>query len=284
MTSNPHNKLVRQHIRVGGRAVALEEGINGQMISIYDNGSHMPLLWTHLIPATLEGQALHNVENAMFAAAMAYSMGVSLENIRQGLRTFDTSFFQAPGRMNIFDKLGFKVILDYGHNPAAIQAMCELTDRLDCRGKRVCVLAAPGDRRNEDIAEIATIAAGHFDHYICRQDDRTRGRPDGEIPGLLKDALVLEGVAESQIQCINSEQEAVDTALNTCDDGDLLLIFADKITRSWKQIIYFHDTMKNATNTSSVEPVGIVGGMLGGSDDTFMQDERGVFLASQQND
>ena len=81
VTSNPHNKLVRQHIRVGGRAVALEEGINGQMISIYDNGSHMPLLWTHLIPFTLEGQALHNVENAMFAAAMAYSMGVSLENI-----------------------------------------------------------------------------------------------------------------------------------------------------------------------------------------------------------
>ena len=53
VTSNPQNKLVRQHIRVGGRAVALE-GINGQMISIYDNGSHMPLLWTHLIPKLLK--------------------------------------------------------------------------------------------------------------------------------------------------------------------------------------------------------------------------------------
>ena len=54
VTSNPQNKLVRQHIRVGGRAVALEEGINGQMISIYDNGSHMPLLWTHLIQQLLK--------------------------------------------------------------------------------------------------------------------------------------------------------------------------------------------------------------------------------------
>ena len=281
VTSNPHNKLVRQHIRVGGRAVALEEGINGQMISIYDNGSHMPLLWTHLIPATLEGRALHNVQNAMFAAAMAYSMGVSLENIRQGLRTFDTSFFQAPGRMNIFDKLGFKVILDYGHNPAAIQAMCELTDRLDCRGKRVCVLAAPGDRRNEDIAEIASIAAGHFDHYICRQDDRTRGRPDGEIPRLLQDALLSGGVQADQITCINSEQEAVTTALNLCEDGDLLLIFADKITRSWKQIIYFHDQVKGAQPNDTI---GVVGGMLGEPDHDFLQDERGVYLATQEND
>ena len=281
ITSNPHNKLVRQHIRVGGRAVALEEGINGQMISIYDNGSHMPLLWTHLIPATLEGRALHNVENAMFAAAMAFSMGVSLENIRQGLRTFDTSFFQAPGRMNIFDKLGFKVILDYGHNPAAIKAMCELTDRLDCRGKRVCVLAAPGDRRDEDIAEIATIAAGHFDKYVCRQDDRTRGRPDGEIPRLLKEALLKAGVSEDNIQCISSEQEAINGALNQCVDGDLLLIFADKITRSWKQIIYFHDQVKGSESSDSV---GIVGGMLGEPGDDFLQDDRGVFLATQEND
>ena len=141
----------------------------------------------------------------------------------------------------------------------------------------MCLGKDLGDRRNEDIAEVATIAAGHFDHYICRQDDRTRGRPDGEIPGLLKATLINAGVVESNIECISSEQEAVETALKICNDGDLLLIFADKITRSWKQIIYFHDTMKALIATSSEEPVGIVGGMLGSSDDTFMQDERGVF-------
>ena len=168
VTMNPQNKIVRQHIRIGGRAVALEDGINGQLISIYDKKAHMPLLWTHLIPATVEGQAMHNVQNAMFAAAMAFSMGVSLDNIRQGLRTFDTSFFQVPGRMNIFDKLGFKVILDYGHNPAAVKAMCKLVDGLvqsgavRSGGKRVCVLAAPGDRRDQDIYDIAKIAANSF--------------------------------------------------------------------------------------------------------------------------
>ena len=70
VTMNPQHTLVREHIRAGGRACALEAGVNGQMITLYDRGSHIPLLWTHLIPATLEGRATHNVQNAMFAAAM----------------------------------------------------------------------------------------------------------------------------------------------------------------------------------------------------------------------
>ena len=93
-------------------------------------------------------------------------MGLKLEDIRHGLRTFDTTFFQAPGRMNIFDEHPFKVILDYGHNPAAVEAMCQLVERLDVAGRRLVVLAAPGDRRDEDIADIGRIAAGRFDRYI----------------------------------------------------------------------------------------------------------------------
>ena len=131
VTTNPRHDLVRKHIRAGGLAIVLEEGINGDMITIYDRGTHVPLLWTHLIPATLEGKAMHNVNNAMFAALMTYAMGVKVENIRHGLRTFDTTYFQAPGRLNVYDELPFKVILDYGHNPAAVRAMAALVRRLD---------------------------------------------------------------------------------------------------------------------------------------------------------
>ena len=139
--------------------------MSGDMLTIYDNGLHMPVLWSHLIPATLEGKAMHNVQNAMFAAAMAYSFGVDLDNIRHGLRTFDTSFFQAPGRMNVFDEHPFKVILDYGHNPAALEAMAGLADRMDVKGRRIVVLSIPGDRRDQDVVDAARTLAGHFDHY-----------------------------------------------------------------------------------------------------------------------
>jgi cyanophycin synthetase len=179
VTMNPEHQLVKEHVRAGGRAVVLEHAFSGDMITIYDSGNHIPLLWTHLIPATLEGRAMHNVQNAMFAAGLAFSLGISLENIRQGLRTFDTTFFQAPGRMNIFDELPFKVILDYAHNPAAVKTMSDLVTRLGESGRKILVLAAPGDRRDEDIAEIGKAAAGHFDLYICRQDDHLRGRRNG---------------------------------------------------------------------------------------------------------
>ena len=66
VTVNPQHAVVREHIRAGGRACALEAGLNGQMITLYDKGRHIPLMWTHLIPATMEGRALHNVQNAMY--------------------------------------------------------------------------------------------------------------------------------------------------------------------------------------------------------------------------
>src|SRR5690606_30441217 len=171
VTLNPENPLVREHIRAGGRAVALEGGVNGQMITLFDRGAHMPLLWTHLIPATLEGRATHNVQNAMFAAALAFSLGIKLDAIRQGLRTFDTTFYQAPGRMNVFDEHPFKVLFDYGHNAHAVGVMADLAQRLDVSGRRIVVLAGPGDRRDQDLRDIADAVAGRFDHYICRRDD-----------------------------------------------------------------------------------------------------------------
>ncbi len=240
VTMNAAHPLVREHVRAGGRAVVLEQGMNGQMITIYDNGAHIPLIWTHLIPATLEGRAMHNVQNALFAAGIAYSLNRGLEDIRHGLRTFATSFFQAPGRMNIFDEHPFKVILDYGHNPAAIEAMTRLVEQLDPPGKRICVVTLPGDRRDEDIAEAGRIVAGSFDHYVCRRDDNLRGRGPDEVPKLMRQALIDNGVSPDAITVIPEEEQAVAAALEMAEPGDLLLIFGDAIQRCWKQIIYFN--------------------------------------------
>lgn len=239
VTLNPQHAVVREHIRAGGRACALEAGVNGQMITLYDKGRHIPLLWTHLIPATLEGRALHNVSNAMFAAAMAYSLDLKLDAIRQGLRTFDSTFFQAPGRMNVWDEHPFKVIFDYAHNAHAVAAMADLAGRLDVRGRRIVVVAGPGDRRDEDIREIALAVAGRFDHYICRRDDSLRGRASDEVPQMIAAVLRDQGVAEGAISVIPDEQQAIDAALRMGRHGDLLMVFADALTRSWKQVIKF---------------------------------------------
>ncbi len=239
VTMNPGHGLVREHIRSGGKAAVLEKGINGDMITFYDNGAHIPLLWTHLIPATMEGKAMHNVQNAMFAGAMAYAFNLSLEQIRQGLRTFSTSFYQAPGRMNVFDEHPFKVILDYAHNPAAIQVITDLASRLEVTGKRRLVIALPGDRRDEDILEAARVCAKGFDEFICKADDNRRRRGEDEVPQLLRQGLLDSGIDDADIRVIPSEQEAVQAALETSVKGDLLVVLGDEITRCWKQIIHF---------------------------------------------
>jgi cyanophycin synthetase len=236
VTMNPAHALVKEHIRAGGRAVVLEQGINGDMITLYDNGTHYQLLWTHLIPATMEGKATHNVQNAMFAAALAFSIGKSLDDIRHGLRTFDTSIFQAPGRMNVFDEHPFRVILDYGHNAAAIASISQLVRRLDVGGRRICVLSAPGDRRDEDIRAIADKAAGVYDQYICKADDHRRGRGEDEVPRMLQARLRESGVDDSHIEVIPSEVQAVDAALAMAREGDLVVIFGDDIERCWQQV------------------------------------------------
>jgi cyanophycin synthetase len=239
VTMNPQHALVREHIRAGGRACALEAGVNGQMITLYDKGGHIPLMWTHLIPATLEGRAMHNVQNAMFAAAMAFSLGIKLDAIRQGLRTFDTTFYQAPGRMNVFNEHPFKVIFDYGHNAHAVGVMADLAERLEVAGRRIVVVAGPGDRRDEDIVAIADKVAGRFDHYICRRDDSLRGRDGDEVPNMIAKVLRKHGVKDDAISIIPDEQLAIDAALKMGRQGDLLLIFADALTRSWKQVTKF---------------------------------------------
>ena len=287
VTMNPSHALVKQHIRAGGEAFVLEQALNGHMIAIYDGETHTPLLWTHLIPATIEGRAMHNVQNAMFAAALAYNMGIGLEDIRHGLRTFDSTFFQAPGRTNIYDEHPFKVILDYAHNPAAVRAICGLVDRFDVEGRKIVVLAAPGDRRDEDINNIAAIAAGHFDHYICRRDDNTRGRGADEVAVMLKDQLLREGVHADAIEVVPDEQEATRRALEIAKLGDLVLILGDNVKRSWKQIIYFN-AGAHAEDAGVKVPIAI--DLPETEDFTFdgdveiISDERGVRIAREEAD
>ena len=287
VTMNPGHALVKEHVRAGGRAVVLEEGFNGHMIAIYDAGNHIPLLWTHLIPATLEGRALHNVQNAMFAAALAFALDINLENIRHGLRTFDTTFFQAPGRMNIFDEHPFKVILDYAHNPAAVKTMCDVIDRFDVEGRKILVLSAPGDRRDQDIEAIGRLAAGHFDHYICRSDDNPRGRKPDDVPRMLRAALVDEGVSEEQIDLVVEEERAVLAALQLAQAGDLVLVFADAIKRCWKQIIYFEagETVKPAAATTGAPGVPVEFTDFELEEDLeLIRDDRGVRIAREAGD
>jgi cyanophycin synthetase len=207
--------------------------------------------------------------------------------------------------MNVFNEHPFRVILDYGHNAHAVQMLTELAQRLEVKGRRIVVLAAPGDRRDVDILEIGHAAAGHFDTYIVRRDDNRRGRDGDEVPQMLRKALREKGVPDSSILVIPDEVEAIDRALQLGREGDLVLIFADALTRSWKQILHFVPEVAGAGPRVSASSATPASGRPGNGaphavadvspaarafdapsfdGDMLVRDERGVRLARESDD
>ncbi len=243
-----HERLKFQASR-GRRAVTLEHGRNGEMIVLRQGRKSMSLVWTHLIPATFEGRARMNVQNALAATAAAWAGGAHLHDIRQGLRTFTTSYFMAPGRLNMFELDGYRVVVDYAHNPPAMRALGEFVDLLTqpsaggarppVTGRRIGVIATAGDRRDEDIVELGTVAAAYFDEIIVREDENNRGRPRGDTA-----KLIVEGVAAAPadasrvgpVTTILDELEATRHALDHAGEGDVVVVCVDHANQVWKEL------------------------------------------------
>jgi cyanophycin synthetase len=248
------NEFVERWVRRGRKAVVLERGPRGEMMVIREGRRTMPIAWVHTLPATFEGKARMMVQNAMAAAAAAHAAGAHIHDIRQGLRSFTTSIYQAPGRLNVFELGGAKVIIDYAHNAASLETLGDFVERLTAdvpagerpgeaswtANLRVAVVATAGDRRDEDMREVGEVAARHFDDVIIREDRNTRGRPSGEGA-----RLILEGVERAiasgraragSAEIVLDEMEAARRALDRSRSGDLVVLCVDYATDVYREL------------------------------------------------
>ncbi len=179
------------------------------------------------IPITLEGAAMFNVQNAMAATAAALALGVPDEDIRAGLQTFNPTPNQLPGRMNLIRLGGVKVLLDYGHNVPALQALGEVLPRL-AHGRKLNVANAAGNRRDEDLREFGQTLAGIYDRiYVCDPDKRRR--QEGETAGIIVEGILSTGFAEEQVILELDEARALRMALAESRPGDLVVLQADDV-------------------------------------------------------
>jgi cyanophycin synthetase len=142
------------------------------------------------------------------------------------------------------------------------------------------------------LVAIAQAAAGRFDHYICRRDDNLRKRASDEVPRIQAQALRAAGVSAEAISIIPDEQQAIEAALRMGEAGDLLLIFADALTRSWKQITKFKPSAAPAP-AAAVKPSPAAAGLATVRESAaaaaidlegLIRDERGVRLAPESED
>ncbi|HEX6658944.1 MAG TPA: cyanophycin synthetase, partial [Ilumatobacter sp.] len=271
-----HERLKFQASR-GRRAVTLEPGNNGEMIVLRQGRKSMSLVWTHLIPATFEGRARMNVQNALAATAAAWAAGAHLHDIRQGLRTFTTSYFMAPGRLNMFELDGYRVVVDYAHNPPAVRALGDFVDRLTepsaggarapVTGRRIGVIATAGDRRDEDIVELGQVAAAYFDDIVIREDENNRGRPRGNTAALIEQGV--RSANPSRVETITTvldELEATRHALDRARDGDVVVVCVDHANHVWKEL-----QRRQHGASSETDSLRAVVGVVGAEDEVDLE-------------
>jgi cyanophycin synthetase len=239
------NELIERWLRRGRKAfIIVKQPNGGEMMVLREGRRSTQIAWIHLLPATFEGRARANVQNALAAAAAAHAAGAHLHDIRQGLRSFHPSFHEAPGRLNLFELNGVKVVVDYAHNPHGLEMAGDFVQRLithdgngPAPGRRIAVIATPGDRRDEDIRELGRVAARLFDTIVVREDANPRGRQRGEIA-----RHVMEGIKaapDSRVQSaeiVINEPQAIDRALSGAAAGDVVLLCVDKPADTWRNL------------------------------------------------
>lgn len=214
-----NSPIIRRHLSIGGTALFLQEGY-----IVRAEGSHgEQIIRVVDIPVTFSGIATHNLQNAMVAAAVGLCLDIPVTVIQQALKTF----VQNPGRLNLIDADNFRIMVDYGHNPAGYEALIETLKQLNA-ARLIGVIAAPGDRRDDVIINIGRIAGLGFDHIIIKEDMDLRGRSKGETAQLLRQGAMQAGRTDHEIQIVLSEKEAVTHALKHAGENDLIAICYEK--------------------------------------------------------
>ncbi len=218
---DPDSTTIQPHIDAGGDAcvvedgwfVAIKAGKSAQLIPVAD------------APITFEGSSRYNISNALGAIALARALDISDNAIRAGLYSFGQTPDQNPGRANLFELGGARVLADFAHNPHGLKALIEMAAALPAQ-RRLLILGQAGDRDNNSIKELALVAARQgLDRIIIKELQKyLRGREEGEVPRLLEATLREAGMPSEALARAADEMQAVRDALDWARTGDLLLL------------------------------------------------------------
>ncbi len=214
-----HSPVVAGHIAGGGLAFVYS---GGSLVRVAGR-QRDPICAAADIPITLNAAAAHNIANSLGAAALTDCFGVTVAGIRRGLTTMSADI--NPGRSNLHSVQGFHVLVDFAHNPEAMQALFALARAIPARRRALCFGQA-GDRTERQIRELARSAwAIGLDLAIVSElEQYARGRPPGEVFGIIRDELLSAGAREDQLRHYISESESFDAALDWATEGDLIVI------------------------------------------------------------
>jgi cyanophycin synthetase len=221
---DPQSSAVKKHLEKGGVAVCLDEGGIPQIVRLQGKAIEA-IVAVCDVPASWGGVVRHNIANAMAAVALADGLGIGTETIRAGLRSFELTFEQLPGRFNVIQEHPFLLIIDRAMSPPAAEALVRCLAAVKVEGRRLCMLTTVGNRPAWHYRELAAALAEGFDRFVCYERDHyRRGRAPGELIGLLRSELLQQGVEAGAIDVASDYQSGLSMLAAKSQAGDLVAV------------------------------------------------------------
>ena len=228
---NPTDETLVAHTGAGGTAITVEDN----HVVFIEGDRRIPVVPARDIPLTYDGRVAFNLQNALAAAAAAYTIDVTIDEIRMGLLTFNPTVQQNPGRMNMFQSRGVTVLIDYGHNVPAMLAIQNVIQRTPHQ-RRIVVCAGTGSRTDDTLIAFGR-AIGAFYSRVHLRDSDPRRRTIGETTDYVRKGLDQEGMDMANvIDHGASEFDAIAAALNEAKDGDFVHLQVDDVDGSVAQV------------------------------------------------
>lgn len=214
---------LRAHRAAGGATC----GVRGGHLTLHHAGEEHDLGAVTAMPLTAEGSATYNTANLAAAALAAVALGVAPARIASVCGRFGTSFADNLGRLMRFERGGVRVLVDYAHNPEGLRGLLHVAEHLrGGQGRLGMLLGHAGNRQDAEIEALARVAAEFRPALIVVKENEAhlRGREPGQIPRIIKAALLAAGLPESSLPVRMSELEAARLALEWARPGDVLAL------------------------------------------------------------
>jgi cyanophycin synthetase len=231
------NERVRRHSENGGVSCVYENGY----ITIMKGKWKVRVEKVTNIPITFGGRAGFMIQNALTATLACFVHGVSIEDLRNGLSTFNAGMAQTPGRLNFVEVGDRTVLMDYAHNPAGLTALIKFITKLPHKHRTV-IINGTGDRRDEDIREMGRLSGENFERVIIRRGNYLRGRDEQNMYQLIEEGVRQSGNA-SPVKVIPESRDAIGYALKHARKGELIVTLGDRVREDIELVKQFRDEM-----------------------------------------
>jgi len=164
---------------------------------------------------TLKMPGEFNIYNALAAITVCKTMNIDLSAVKNGLAKAT-----AEGRMELFEKNGITVLVDYAHNKLSFEAVFDFVDKFYPDSRKICLFGCQGNKALDRRRELPEVAGNRADMVILTSDD-----PANEEPMAIINEVEIE-LRKTPVNFVSIEdrEEAVEYAVKNAQRGDIVIL------------------------------------------------------------